>query len=72
MIFGSIFTISEKTFLNLFLKQQVKMLGSPKAVHSKLSIVADSGTRGPTYQTPDRGELTGGENSPTVRSPAEW
>jgi hypothetical protein len=37
-------------------------------VHTQPRTMADSGTRGPTYHTPERGEITGGENSPTVRS----
>jgi hypothetical protein len=71
MIFGSIFTISGKAFLSPFLKQPAKVLGPPEAVHPEPHMVAESGTRGPTYHTPDRGELTGGENLPTVRSPTE-
>jgi hypothetical protein len=71
MIFGNIFTISGKVFLNPFLKQSAKILGPPEVVHLEPRMVADSGTRGPTYHTPDRGELTGGENSPTLRSPAK-
>jgi hypothetical protein len=48
----------------------LNMLCTPGGVTLDLSPVTDSGTRGPTCHTLDRGELTGGENSPTVRSPA--
>jgi hypothetical protein len=42
------------------------MLGPPEAMHPEPCMVADSGTRGPTYHTPDRG------SSPVARIRGQW
>jgi hypothetical protein len=59
MIFGIIFTFSEKHFRNQFKNRPLKTLGAPGAVHPQALVARVRRSTGPTRQSHIPGGLTG-------------